>query len=127
MRKASGLLLRWGYVSWLGGMVVPLALGCSGGTSVPVAAEESVGSATQALTEDGLADAYTEFKRVFVTMMGFNQQFPIGYGFHPGLSTEKLVFQGHTPKGRAQIMFSQGRVTATLDDVDPSLGFDLYF
>jgi cytochrome c peroxidase len=106
---------------------MPLSMGCSGGTRVIDDSAERVESVAQPLTEDGLADAYTEFKRIFVTLSGFNQVFPIGYGYHPGLSTEKLVFQGHTPKGRASINFAQGRVTASLDDVDPSLGFDLYF
>ena len=40
--------------------------------------------AHQALTtaEDGLADAYALFKQQF-TGSGFDQRFPIGFGFHP--------------------------------------------
>src|SRR5215471_1769208 len=40
--------------------------------------------------EDGLAVAYANFTQQF-TSMNFNHQFPIGAGYHPGLSTEKVT------------------------------------
>src|SRR5205814_5778188 len=83
---------------------------------------------TSALTtEDGLADAYAQFKQTF-TGQGFDVVFPLGYGFHPGLSTEKITLNGHTPKGTARLDFGQKRVTATLSDVPSgTTGFDLWF
>ena len=78
-------------------------------------------------TEDGLADAFASFKQDFVAF-GFDQQFRIGYGFHPGLSTEKTPNpQGHTPRGTATLVFAENRVIATLDDAPLNGSFDLYF
>jgi len=69
----------------------------SGGES-----NESLSSSSQAVTgEDGLADGYATFKQTFVNF-GFDQNFSIGYGFHPGLSTEKLTGGGEPPKGSAR-------------------------
>ena len=79
-----------------------------------------------ATAEDGLADAYAQFKQTFKNN-GFDQVFPIGYGFHPGLSTEKLVSGGHTPRGTARLDFTTKRVQATLDDVPAGVSFDLWF
>src|SRR5688572_10540088 len=63
--------------------------------------DEPVGEVSEALTgEDGLADAYALFKQSF-TGFGFDRQLNMGYGFHPGLSTEKLPATngGQPPSG----------------------------
>ena len=63
---------------------------CDDGT-VPDATGEAVTSADRALTtEDGLADAYAFFKELFVSI-GMSQQYPVGFGFHPGLVTETIT------------------------------------
>jgi hypothetical protein len=81
----------------------------------------------QALTgEDGLADAYAVFKQEFMRA-GLHVEFAIGYGFHPGLSTEKLTVSGHTPRGGARLRFSDGHVSATLNDAPAGAAFDLWF
>jgi cytochrome c peroxidase len=91
-----------------------------------------------AVTEDALVDAYNTFKSQFVTFKGFDKTWPIGYGYHPGLSTEKLVVgTGQTPKGQAKIQFAirnasgaittPGLITATIDDIPANTDFDLWF
>ncbi|HEX3773492.1 MAG TPA: hypothetical protein VHV51_03455 [Polyangiaceae bacterium] len=115
-RKLAGIL---------GGIAAISLLGCSG--VAPGMSEESVGQATEALTEDGIAQAYALFKQQFVTQLAFDQNYPIAYGYHPGLSTEKLVTAGQTAVGRATIVFAEGRVKATLDDVPANQNFDLWF
>jgi hypothetical protein len=86
-----------------------------------------LGRATSALVaEDGLADTYATFKQIF-TGSGFDQQWPIGYGFHAVLSTEKINAVGHRPKGTATLVFAEHRVRATLDDAPATGSFDLWF
>lgn len=120
---------------------VGLAAGCSGKleqTTDSSSDSETSAVLGQAITsEDGLSDAYALFKTQFVDRLGFDKTFPIGYGYHPGLSTEKLTIGGRTPKGQAKITFAvrnaQGRITtngainATLEDVPPGVSFDLWF
>jgi cytochrome c peroxidase len=114
MRRAS-----WIFV------VVVLGAGCVEGMD-PGEQPEAVEAISAALTgEDGLANAYAQFKQQFVGN-GFDQVFPIGYGFQPALVTETLA-GGRRPKGKAQINFAQGRVTATLEDLPSTGSFDLWF
>jgi hypothetical protein len=105
------------------------AAGCideSGGSDRPGRAEE-VELTRQALTgEDGLAEAYAVFRQEFMRA-GLHLEFAIGYGFHPGLSTEKLTVAGHTPRGGARLRFSDGHVSATLNDAPAGASFDLWF
>ncbi|HEY1536191.1 MAG TPA: hypothetical protein VGF76_19355 [Polyangiaceae bacterium] len=120
--------------------VAGLAMACSGGVKDDGASADSnaVKSGSEALTtEDGLADAYALFKSQFVGTLGFDKTFPIGYGYHPGLSTEKLTTGGLTPKGQARITFAlhnaqgaittNGLITATLEQVPSGINFDLWF
>ena len=120
--------------------VAGLAMACSGGVKDGSASADSnsVTSSSEALTtEDGLADAYALFKSQFVGTLGFDKTFPIGYGYHPGLSTEKLTTGGLTPKGQARITFAlrnaqgaittNGLITATLEQVPSGINFDLWF
>jgi hypothetical protein len=114
----------------LGSFALMATVSCSGVATPSGASEsdsESVSETSQALVEDGLAQAYATFKSQFVTQLGFDQSYPIAYGYHPGLSTEKLVTAGQTAVGRATIVFAQGRVTATLDQVPANQSFDLWF
>lgn len=100
-------------------------LGCSdGGIDLPGQVD---GQGDHAPVEDGLADAYTLFKEQFVFRLGFDERFRIGYGFHPGLCTERLVVGGHSPKGQATLTFSEGRVQATLEDAPAGQEFELWF
>jgi cytochrome c peroxidase len=125
-------------------VVVPvagLAAACSGTANVGLPEEahaESVAASSAAVTtEDGLADAYAFFKSQFTGNLGFDKAFPIGYGYHPGLSTEKLATGGLTPKGQAKITFAgrdaqgnittNGSITATLEQIPAGQDFDLWF
>jgi cytochrome c peroxidase len=92
----------------------------------PETAVEPVSVTRHALTgADGLADAYAVFKQEFMRS-GLHLEFAIGYGFHPGLNTEKLTVAGHTPRGTARLRFSDGQVSATLDNVPDGASFDLW-
>ncbi len=102
------------------------AVGCSGVNSTETS-EDEVQAHAEALTEDGLSQAYDLFKSQFVTQLAYDQNYPIAYGYHPGLSTEKLVTAGQTAVGRANITFAQGHITATLDQVPANQNFDLWF
>ena len=110
-------------------MMGALALaGCSGQDPNFAGSEDlGVSSSEQALVNDGLADAYTLFKTDFQTRLAFDRNYPIGYGYHPGLSTEKLLTAGQTAQGRAHITFADRHVRATLDDIPANVGFDLWF
>jgi mono/diheme cytochrome c family protein len=105
-----------------------LAVGCGAPPLEPTGEVESSGHAlTAAAAEDGLAEAYAVFKNLFVSF-ALDAQYRIGFGFHPGLSTERLAnAQGHLPKGTAVLDFAAKRVTATLDDAPASGSFDLFF
>jgi hypothetical protein len=90
--------------SWLRFAALGLvsATACAGDGSdlamQPPIEEGALELATQALTgEDGLADAYTTFKRVF-TQAGQDWRFNIGFGHHPGLSTEKRYTSAMPPR-----------------------------
>jgi hypothetical protein len=104
------------------------AVGCDdrGALTDDVQPDNGVARLTSALTaEDGLADAFAQFEQDFVNF-GFDQFFPIGYGFHPALSTEKLGSPGHAPRGTATFDFAGGRINASLNDAPASGGFDLW-
>jgi hypothetical protein len=142
VRNAFVFFSRFGHLS---GIVVPVAgaaAACSGTGNVGLPEglhADSVATSSAALaTEDGLADAYALFKSQFTgPNLGFDKVFPIGYGYHPGLSTEKLSTGGLTPKGQAKITFAvrdaqgnittNGSITATLEQIPSDQGFDLWF
>jgi cytochrome c peroxidase len=125
----------------IAGVCLPALPACSDGSfadpSVP--AETEAGEAQQGLTEpeDGLADAYALFKRQIV-QLGFDKVFTVGYGYHPGLSTQKLPdAHGFLPRGQARIQFAirnpqgvittPGRIDATLEEAPAGSSFDLWF
>lgn len=94
--------------------------------------KESTGKSEQAATaptEDALAQAYGIFKQVFVND-GEDRTYHIGFGYHPGLSTSKVLVNGGTISGQATLDFAAGTVNATLQAPAPGggvKGFDLYF
>ena len=84
--------------------------------------DEPIGTTTSSITaptEDGLADAYSTFLGVFAPPQGnFDSQFPIGYGFHEGLVTEKVAGPDGSPaRGSAVLDMNRGTVNATLNGV----------
>jgi hypothetical protein len=86
---------------------------------------EPVATIVQSLvTEDGLADAYAFFLQKFAL---FGQQYRIGAGFHPGLSTEVVKANGLFASAKIILDFEQGRVRATLDSIPMNRDFDLWF
>ena len=103
--------------------------GCSG---APLS--EDVAHSDSALTtEDGLAQAYSIFKGVFSAQQHEDQHHHIGFGYHPGLSTQKLLGPNGVPlNGTVTLNFvtdSQGvagTVTATATG-PANKSFDLYF
>src|SRR5260221_3227330 len=110
----------------VGFLTALLATACGGSDLGAVDPPENPASSDQQATaEDGLADGFNTFKQTFVNF-GFDLRFPIGYAFHPGLSTEKLTGGGHPPKGSAIFDFAAQRVNATLSNVPPGVNFDLW-
>jgi hypothetical protein len=87
----------------------------------------TVAPSAAAAPEDALADAFALFKKVFVTDLHFDENFPIGFGFHPGLSTRKIRdADGNTPRGSAVITFVANDVAASLSGVPADESFDLF-
>jgi len=110
--------------------VTTLTLACGSAEPRDLAGDESLEKTSEALvTEDGLADAYKLFKDTF-TSFGFNQQLTMGYGFHPGLSTEKLPPApqgGQPPSGNAFFDFANQKLSATIQGVPSGASFDFWF
>src|SRR5262245_9107991 len=119
-RMRSARFGRNGTICFLA--IVSTAAGCSGG---PGAASWQA-AATATPPEDGLAEAYGIFKQTFEND-GENRRFHLGYGFHPGLSTSKILVDGAPVGGQATLDFEAGEVTATLHAPTDGPGFDLYF
>jgi hypothetical protein len=118
------------------GIAAPLALAiavasCSSAPGAEgITATESAAQASSAVTAppvvDGLGQAYGIFKTLF-TQDGMDQRFVIGFGYHPGISTSKLVTNGNPVSGQAVIDFANGTVSATLNGPTDGTLFDLYF
>jgi hypothetical protein len=121
IHRSAGLLI----VLILGGALAncssaPPASGARGGA-------EAVGTTASPLaTEDGLAEAYGVFKSLF-TQNAQDQHYVIGFGYHAGLSTQKILVNGTPVNGQATINFVTGTVTANLNGPDDGTVFDLYF
>ncbi len=131
---------------WLGPVLVvsicmPTLVACSDGAFSEGSSPAEMGLAEQreALTdpEDGLADAYALFKKQ-VAQLAFDKVFTIGYGYHAGLSTQKLPnANGFLPRGQAHIKFAirndqgtittPGQIDATLEEAPTGSSFDLWF
>lgn len=88
---------------------------------------DRIGTAQQAISgEDGLAEAFQVFTQNFV-VDGQDQRFTIGFGFHPGLVTQRVAVAGAAASGSATLVFAEGRVEATLHNVPDDQRFDLWF
>ena len=103
--------------------------GCSG----VVSGEEVAESDSALVVEDGLAQAYAIFKDLFTTQQHEDVHHHIGFGFHPGLSTQKLLGPNGVPlSGQVTLHFATdflgtaGTVTATATG-PANRSFDLYF
>ncbi len=120
---ANGFAVAVIFASALGGLS-----SCYGGAVDQADLENEVAEATEAVTtEDGLTDAFALFSDDF-TFAGMNSSFPIGAGYHPGLSTEHIVLANTPPAGaKIQLQFSTQTVFANLSGVDPAQAFDLWF
>jgi hypothetical protein len=126
--RAAG---RRGFVGSSAGLASVLVLAaalpnCSSASASGSAPETVARTANALTTEDGLAQAYGIFKTIF-TQNGQDQRFVIGFGYHPGISTEKLVTNGNPVNGQATIDFTTGTVSAFLSGPTDGTLFDLYF
>jgi hypothetical protein len=70
--------------------------------------------------EDGLAEAYAQFKQDFIAD-GKDVNWRVGFGPHPGLQTEALGARGSVTLG-----FGDGHVRAELSGVPDGAKFDLW-
>ena len=78
-------------------------------------------------TEDGLADAFANFQQQFQAM-NFHHQYPIGAGYHPGLSTEKATDANGKPAGcKITIDRDLQKITARLEGIPENQNYDLWF
>jgi hypothetical protein len=121
------------------GLSVAATSACSGELGDSKSGSEQAGEISEALAEpeDGLAEAYTVFKNRFL-QLGFDKVFVVGYGYHPGLSTQKLPnATGLLPRGQARIKFAirnaqgvittPGQIDATVEEIPAGKSFDLWF
>jgi hypothetical protein len=112
------------------GTVLALAAifaGCSSASTASEATGAAQLAETAQPTEAALAQAYGVFKQVFVNA-GEDQTFHIGFGYHPGLSTSKVMVDGDTVSGQVTIDFANHAVRANLvAPTENGAGFDLYF
>ena len=111
--------------------LVAIALGaltsCDDGSVDQGDMVESTGVTSALTTEDGLADAFALFSSDF-TFVGLNTQFSMGAGYHPVLSTEHVALANLPPaSAKVQFRFSQQQVFATLNGIDSTQSYDLWF
>ena len=112
--------------------IFAMALGglasCYGGAVDQTDSEGALGETSESVvTEDGLSDAFALFTDDF-TFAGMNSSWPLGAGYHPGLSTEHIAL-ANLPPASAKIFlnFSSQTVFANLSGVDAAQSFDLWF
>jgi hypothetical protein len=86
-----------------------------------------IASESAVTAEDGLADAYTVFKQI-ADVDHYDNNFIMGFGFHPGLSTEKLRGKsGNTPSGSVSLDLATKAIHASVLDAPANLALDLWF
>jgi cytochrome c peroxidase len=115
---------------WLGLLGLVGAVSACSGVASPEGALAQTDSALTA--EDGLAQAYGIFKGLFTTN-GEDKHHHMGFGYHPGLSTQKLLGPNGVPlSGQITLNFvtdgqgAAGTVTAIATG-PANRAFDLYF
>ena len=101
------------------GLIAAIAIvGCS---TDPV--DDALGEEASAVTtEDGLAEAYREYRQLVGTV---SLSLPVGH--HPGLSTSKVTANGEVVMGFIDFRLDTGIVEATLINVPDEDDFDLWF
>ena len=133
--KGNGLEHQSGRrLLWAAPFTLAFLLGCSTGPEQPVQQGDAVPIqgegqvATDApKTEDGLADGYRTFVDGFAGS-GFDSNFPLGFGYHPGLSTEQVLgIDGRPLNGVAQLDMNRGDVFAFINNAEANAQFDLWF
>ncbi|HSU40563.1 MAG TPA: hypothetical protein VLJ38_13385, partial [Polyangiaceae bacterium] len=76
--------------------------------------------------EDGLADAFGNFLEIF-TGNNLDAQFTLSFAFNLGLCTDKVKGDsGALASGQATLDLNTGDVTATLNNVPATGGFELW-
>jgi hypothetical protein len=122
------------HLLWAAPFTAAFLLGCSTGPehplqqgeAVPIQNEGQVASDAPQ-SDDGLADGYREFVQNFAGS-GFDGNFPLGFAYHPGLSTEKVLGQDGAPlNGVAALNMNTGDVFAFIGNAAPNAKFDLWF
>jgi mono/diheme cytochrome c family protein len=124
---ARGAALR--LLSMVSASALLAACGAEAPASSSDESEETLGQVSEALGgQDGLADAYAQFKQSF-TGFGFDRTLNMGVAFHPGLSTEKLpaTTGGQPPSGNLFFDFVERKLNATIQGVPAGATFDLWF
>jgi hypothetical protein len=126
IKGQSGVIRRgWCFLTAAGVLAA-----CGASPEDPASTESSVGTeAERASTkpEDGLKDGFDTFINTFEGD-NFDAQYRIGYGFHPGLTTEKVTgSSGALASGQATLEMNTGRVTAFLNNVPEGANFELWF
>jgi hypothetical protein len=109
--------------------LAPLAaafwVGC-GGEPEPTGAPPTDQLPVTTPTEDGLADGYSTFLDIF-TSQDFDARFQIGFGFHQGLSTEKIIgADGLLMRGSAILDLNRGTVDTFIHNAPNTGSFDLW-
>jgi hypothetical protein len=108
----------------------PTSANANEGTNPSAVAALAAPEAAATTTEDGLAQAFSIFKSLFTSPQ--NGQAPqsqiafMGVGYHPGLSTEKVLVNGVPISGTVDIDFPNGFVSGLLT-APQDQAFDLYF
>jgi len=110
----------------LGATLAATTAGCSSADGGRTREAVLQAAATAATPEDGLAEAYGVFQQLFVDDAE-DQHYHIGFGYHPGLSSAKIVVDGVPVSGQATLDFRTGIVTALLHAPSDGAAFDLYF
>jgi hypothetical protein len=110
-------------------LAAALVAGCEGGPEDDPANELS----NELVTEDGLAQAFSVFKDLFTTQFHEDQHHHVSFGFHPGLSTVRLLGPFNAPVNGQVVIHFVTDLEGTAGTVEASLvgpansGFDLYF
>jgi hypothetical protein len=100
-----------------------LLAGCG---EVPEPANSAAGGEVTPATEDGLADGYRTFLDIF-TAQDFDASYQLGFGFHAGLSTDRVIgADGTATRGSAILNLNSGDVNAFLHNAPNTGSFDLW-
>jgi hypothetical protein len=100
-------------------------VGCGAAPGEPDALDTG-GEAAQTQPEDGLKEAYALFREQFVGS-DLDARYQLGFGFHPGMATEKVVgASGLSAGGQVNLDMNSGKVSAFLANLPQGATFDLW-